>query len=236
MYQHLANRMRQLFHEMGDFPEQRNAVVLIASGDEGRLPWEGIPILINQPVCRMPSLVSLIDAYRVHPEPVVIDPSSVAYLLNPTDDLPGTQRVFAPYFNRQGWHGITGCVPSEQQFRSLLEEHDLFVYVCPGFAASFQQTPTRISYCGHNSGERFMSAMELQKLRRCAVALLMGCSSARIDAAGELEPSGLPHCYLLSKWYRHIPANARLGFNAPKSPPKQRQRGRQHVGRYLGGH
>jgi len=45
-----------------------------------------------------------------------------------------------------------------------------------------------------------MSGMQLLELRRCAVALLMGCSSARLDTAGSLDPSGLPHCYLLSGW------------------------------------
>ena len=104
--------------------EERNPTILIVSGDEGQLPWEGLPVLIDQPVCRMPSLVSMLAAHQTH---VTIDPARVSFLLNPTDDLPATQALFEPYFAKHGWTGMSGSVPTKEQFQALLEENDLFM-------------------------------------------------------------------------------------------------------------
>lgn len=127
--QHLAERVIAICGvDEGWQEEERNATILIVAGDEGQLPWEGLPVLINQPVCRMPSLVSLLTLHQAHAA-TTIDPTRVSYLLNPTKDLPATQALFEPYFAKQGWCGLSGCVPAQEQFRRLLEDNDLFVYV-----------------------------------------------------------------------------------------------------------
>ena len=52
------------------------------------------------------------------------------------------------------------------------------------------------SYCGHNAGEAYLSPDTVQRLSRCPVALLVGCSSGRLVEAGEFEPSGSILAYL----------------------------------------
>ena len=53
------------------------------------------------------------------------------------------------------------------------------------------------SYCGHGSGNKFMSGDLLQTFRCRAVCLLIGCSSGKLDVNGRLEATGLVTNYLL---------------------------------------
>ncbi|KAL6054355.1 separin protein, partial [Balamuthia mandrillaris] len=89
------------------------------------------------------------------------------------------KRQLKPNPRQKGWRGITGEVPTEDQFREMLTESDLFIY------------------CGHSTGERYLNAVHLQNLQRCAVTLLMGCSSGKLAPSGAFEPMGVVLNYLL---------------------------------------
>ena len=51
-------------------------------------------------------------------------------------------------------------------------------------------------YCGHGDGRALLPGPELRGLPRCAVSLLMGCSSGALRPHGGLAPSGTPLHYL----------------------------------------
>ncbi|KAH6583277.1 hypothetical protein BASA61_008095 [Batrachochytrium salamandrivorans] len=53
-------------------------------------------------------------------------------------------------------------------------------------------------YFGHGGAEQFVRGQYIQRLNRCAVTLLFGCSSGYMMPAGEFEPQGTPLHYLLA--------------------------------------
>ena len=65
-----------------------------------------------------------------------------------------------------------------QVLKRALGEKDLFVY------------------CGHGDGRALLRGAELRELPRCAVSLLMGCSSGAMRPHGDLAPSGTPLHYM----------------------------------------
>ena len=62
--------------------------------------------------------------------------------------------------------------------KTCVEEHTLFLYF------------------GHGSGGQYIRSRTIKKLEKCAVALLMGCSSGALTEAGEFEPYGTPMNYM----------------------------------------
>ena len=69
--------------------------------------------------------------------------------------------------------------PTEGSLVAALRQYEFFVY------------------CGHGDGRRYMAADQLQRLPRCAVSLLMGCSSGALRVAGPgAAPTGMPLHYL----------------------------------------
>ncbi len=50
-------------------------------------------------------------------------------------------------------------------------------------------------YFGHGSGAQYIRARTIRRLDKCAVALLMGCSSGALTETGEFEPHGTPLNY-----------------------------------------
>ena len=106
------------------------------------IPWESLPILRGRSISRIPNVDFLIDrlelAQRRHlsgsrvPERydghTRLDSSSTYYILNPSGDLEGTERRFAPWLRsmqRAGWDGIIGRAPSEQEFSNALLKNEL---------------------------------------------------------------------------------------------------------------
>ena len=81
-----------------------------------------------------------------------------------------------------GWDTIVQCEPLETEIRDALESRDVFVYF------------------GHGSGAQYIRARTIKKLDKCAVALLMGCSSGTLTDAGEFEPYGTPIHYTHAGW------------------------------------
>ncbi|KAG1676526.1 hypothetical protein FOA52_000069 [Chlamydomonas sp. UWO 241] len=110
-----------------------------------------------------------------------VDLASTYYLLNPGQDLRGTQDCFEAWFSRTlRWQGAAGVRPPLQSLLAALQAHSLFVY------------------CGHGSGEQYVPLSLMRRLPSCAAGLLIGCSSGRMRAQGAYDPVGAPTGYLLS--------------------------------------
>ncbi|KAL8986386.1 MAG: hypothetical protein Q9205_000166 [Flavoplaca limonia] len=169
--------------------------VLVLDKELHCFPWESLPCLINQAVTRLPSLSCLRDRIlqqrRQQPRKMddanngeikfCVDRRSGAYVLNPAGDLKATQETFEGSMDDLGqWEGLTGVEPSEEQMKGYLQERDIFLYF------------------GHGSGSQYIRPRTFQRLEKCAVALLMGCSSGKLTEAGEFEPYGTPMSYMLA--------------------------------------
>jgi len=148
-------------------------------------PWESLPCMSGHAISRLPSLRSLrsrilkqqynhLDAEGQH-----IDSTSGAYVLNPAGDLRATESTFlAPLSTLTTWSGTVTQIPTEETIRTALSTRSLYLYF------------------GHGSGGQYIRARTVKKLDRCAVALLMGCSSATLTEEGEFESHGVPMHYL----------------------------------------
>lgn len=154
-----------------------------------------MPCLTEHAVSRLPSLDCLRDRIlqqqqqqqqnknqepnRRNDNGLQVDRRSGAAILNPTSDLKATQAVFEPSLRKlPKWDLITQREPSEEEMKSGLETHSLFLYF------------------GHGSGAQYIRSRTVKKLDSCAVALLMGCSSGVLTEAGEFEPYGTPINYI----------------------------------------
>lgn len=74
-----------------------------------------------------------------------------------------------PLHAAQGTAGAPGLGSAE--LAAALSSRELFVY------------------CGHGGGQQHIQRRSLQRLPRCAAALLMGCSSGRLAAPAGNAPS-----------------------------------------------
>ncbi|KAL9028910.1 MAG: hypothetical protein Q9196_002789 [Gyalolechia fulgens] len=155
--------------------------VLILDKELHCFPWESLPCLDGQAVTRLPSLSCLRDRilHQRHQDGAAaadrfsINGRNGAYVLNPAGDLEATQAKFEqPLKELDDWEGLIRSVPTEAQFGEYLQERDIFLYF------------------GHGSGSQYIRSKTIQKMDRCAVALLMGCSSGRLTEAGEFEAYG----------------------------------------------
>ena len=108
-----------------------------------------------------------------------VDRRNGAFVLNPVGDLEATRSKFEHQLsNLSGWEGLTASEPNEEQMKAYLQERDVFLYF------------------GHGSGQQYIRPKTIQRLDKCAVALLMGCSSGKLTEAGEFEPYGTPMNYM----------------------------------------
>ncbi|KAH0538675.1 hypothetical protein FGG08_004750 [Glutinoglossum americanum] len=149
-------------------------------------PWESLPCLEGVSVSRMPSIACLRerilaqrgDVAPEKPEGFYINRTNGAYVLNPAGDLKATQAAFEDDLKTlEKWDSIVQREPTEAEMKSALESRDIFLYF------------------GHGSGAQYIRSRTIKKLEKCAVALLMGCSSGALTDAGEFEPYGIPINY-----------------------------------------
>ena len=170
--------------------------ILILDKNLHCFPWESLPCLKGKSVSRLPSLMCLherlLSIQQMQSKQssrtvgqqgctALASRNNGAYILNPSGDLANTQERFeAPLSMLAGWDGATEQKPSEQQFKDYLENRDVFLYF------------------GHGSGGQYIRSRTIKKLKRCAVSLLMGCSSGMLNEAGEYEPYGKPLDYMLA--------------------------------------
>ncbi|KAF3901547.1 Separin [Orbilia brochopaga] len=161
--------------------------VLILDKSVHALPWESLPCLDGRSVSRLPSLASLRERLEMHnfseansqAAGIYINRSNTGYILNPALDLINTQKTYEDELKSMAsWEGLIGKAPSEKEFTNYLDEKDLFLYF------------------GHGSGSQYIRARTVKKLNKCAVSLLMGCSSGKLTDAGEFEPFGMPVNYI----------------------------------------
>lgn len=123
---------------------KKNPVVLVLDSRIQHLPLESMPCLRKQCVSRAPCLPFLLSSAMCLDSDVFgVDTSRTAYLLNPSQSLPKTEKVFSELFERfalrvapflclcalsqSSWAGITGRVPEAKELETLLNSHDLFV-------------------------------------------------------------------------------------------------------------
>lgn len=161
-------------------------------------PWESLPCLKEHAVSRLPSLACLRDRIlqqqkqareqsreqsreqgRWNNDGLHVARRGGAAILNPTADLKATQAVFEPALAQlHDWDIVIQRPPGEEEMKACLEKHDVFLYF------------------GHGSGAQYIRSRTIRKLEKCAVTLLMGCSSGALTEAGEFEPYGTPISYI----------------------------------------
>jgi separase len=152
-------------------------------------PWESLPCMEGLAVSRLPSLDCLRErtlgqqnsSAFISPERHYVETVNGSYVLNPGGDLNTTQSTFES--DLQGlstWNGIIKREPTEAEMRDSLESKDIFLYF------------------GHGSGAQYIRSKAIKRLNKCAVTMLMGCSSGALTEAGEFEPYGPPIDYMLA--------------------------------------
>ena len=167
--------------------EEGRHTILILDKALHAFPWESLPCMDGLAVSRLPSLGCLRDRILEQqkdmpedgPQGRYVDRDNGSYILNPEGDLKNTQANFEKPLQRlKDWNSIVKREPTEEEFKADLESKDIMLYF------------------GHGSGAQFIRAREIKKLEKCAVALLMGCSSGALTEAGEFEPYGPPINYM----------------------------------------
>jgi len=180
-----------------------------------------IPLLRGQPASRLPCAAfvracgAAADALQA-PDGGVHS-ARAFYVLNPMGDLLPTQRRFAHKFEHTfGWAGVTGRPPWAAAAPAAFEAGGgvaaaaaaaAAAAVAGGGGAAELPQPQQVLkralcdkelfvYCGHGDGRALLPGPELRGLPRCAVSLLMGCSSGALRPHGGLAPSGTPLHYL----------------------------------------
>lgn len=150
-------------------------------------PWESLPCMDGSAVSRLPSLGCLRDRIfeqqkdmpEDSPHGRYVNRDNGSYILNPEGDLKNTQATFEkPLKTLKDWNKIVEREPTEDEIKSGLESKDIMLYF------------------GHGSGAQFIRALQIKKLEKCAVTVLMGCSSGALTEAGEFEPYGPPINYM----------------------------------------
>ncbi|XP_032569431.1 separin [Chiroxiphia lanceolata] len=169
-----------------DRGDSRGSLVLLLDKHLQRLPWESLPALGAVPVTRLPALRFLLSYVMARQSSGSVlargvNPKSTFYVLNPHNNLGGTEQRFRAWFESEpGWHGVSGSIPTPEQIQEALLEHDLYIYA------------------GHGSGVRLLDRQTLSRLECRAVVLLFGCSSAALALRGALEPTGTVLRYVMA--------------------------------------
>lgn len=161
--------------------EEAQHTVLILDKTLHSFPWESLPCMDGMAISRLPSLGCLrdrileqqVDVPEGQLEGRYVSRDNGSYILNPSGDLKSTQTTFQkPLQSLNGWNGITKREPTEDEMKIDLESKEIMLYF------------------GHGSGAQYIRAREIRKLKKCAVTILMGCSSGALVEAGEFEPYG----------------------------------------------
>ncbi|CAM9665021.1 unnamed protein product, partial [Laminaria digitata] len=205
---------------------ERHPVVLVLDEELQAIPWEGLPCLRGRAVTRVPAVPFVFSALAAQWEGgadsrgsrETSDSSSSSssvssrsssseapsakdqeqqmwlpsrdgirlsrgfYVVDPEANLPHTRKQLGPVFEkmgrRLGWSGVQGTAPTEEKMAHVLQNVDMF------------------AYCGHGAGELLVGREAVAGFKRCAVAVLMGCSSGRLKGYGDFEPLGMVSSYL----------------------------------------
>lgn len=165
-------------------------------------PWENMPCLQGESVSRVGSMQSLREcvlAMRASRSKLterlpaegegchVVERTKGSYILNPSSDLKATQTMLSPALQTlrnssdQPWTSLVNEAPDEQRFSTTLRDSSILLYF------------------GHGAGSQYIRPRAIKRLNSCSeVVWLMGCSSGAVTDNGDLEPSAVPHAYLLA--------------------------------------
>ncbi|KAL3098980.1 hypothetical protein niasHS_000968 [Heterodera schachtii] len=165
-------------------PTMKEYTMLVIPPSLSHLPWECLPIYCRAPfVYRIPCF-HLFEHLMEQTKnfPTSVDGRNSYYVLNPGGDLEKTQERLAAFIKRFHWRGIIGQVPSREQMRAVLNEHDLFLYM------------------GHGSGGRYFGRSLIRESECRAVSVLMGCSSVRVvDEGPGLDGRSSVYEYMIAR-------------------------------------
>nr|XP_006819432.1 PREDICTED: uncharacterized protein LOC102810216 [Saccoglossus kowalevskii] len=170
---------------------KRCPVILVLDKHVQQLPWESLSIInaSKQSISRMPSIQFILSHLqeRSNEHSVLshgVNPSKTSYVVNPSGDLANTQKAFEDWFKKvEGWSGISGRIPTSDEYKAALLNNDLFIY------------------CGHGNGGQYLSGDDILRLQCNSVSLLMGCSSGQLDTNNsDMEATGMVLNYLLAGW------------------------------------
>jgi separase len=208
---HAAKVMAQHISEEAD-----SHMFLVLDKNVQSIPWESIPILRGRSVSRIPSMEFLLDrlqlaSWKKDPETKMnvdrasVDPRKVYYVLNPSNDLRGTEeryRAWLKEMRRAGWDGVVGKPPSEQQLLDALSRKDLVMCIMSDWFSSYSDIDVHPlpSYFGHGGAEQYVRSHRLRNLPRCATVMLWGCSSGVLREMGDFDRVGTPYNYMLAGW------------------------------------
>ncbi|EXJ87023.1 hypothetical protein A1O3_03980 [Capronia epimyces CBS 606.96] len=165
---------------------QSSHVILVLDKELQAFPWESLSCLKGQAVSRMPSLgavwerLQAIRQQATQSDGYVVPVTGGTYILNPASDLTSTQEMFGEVFGSQlsQFKAIVNRAPQEKEFEDALHGGPLMLYF------------------GHGGGAQYIRGGRIRRLDKCAVTLLMGCSSAKLTECGVYEPYGMPWNYL----------------------------------------
>uniref|UniRef100_A0AC34GQ22 Separase n=1 Tax=Panagrolaimus sp. ES5 TaxID=591445 RepID=A0AC34GQ22_9BILA len=143
--------------------------VLIVSPEISCYPWESLPIFSANPyVLRIQSFhfFDRLTKKGITPLPLNARSQDSYYVLNPSGDLKSTEKRIGQHINLKKLDGLSGQFPPAEKFLEVLEKNDFFLYM------------------GHGSGVRYVGSSTVRRAFCKAVAILMGCSSVRIEDQG----------------------------------------------------
>lgn len=166
--------------------KQASHMILVLDKELQVFPWESLSCLRGRGVSRMPSLgaiwerLNTIQEQSAQNDSYIIRKTEGAYILNPSSDLLSTQETFGQLFQDQlgTFNAIVNQPPAETDFETMLHDKSLMLYF------------------GHGGGAQYIRGRTIRKMDKCAVTLLMGCSSAKMTECGVYEPYGMPWNYL----------------------------------------
>ncbi|GMG56238.1 unnamed protein product [Ambrosiozyma monospora] len=169
---------------LGDSTEDgaNRHIVLIPFMECHRFPWESMPCLQGKSISRMPSLTMLYNVLKANNKLLNdgVSSSSGYYVINPGGDLKNTQKNFQDLFAElNGWNGVAGVKPQQQEIKNGLTKTNMYVYI------------------GHGGGDQYIKSKAIKSMDSIPPTLLLGCSSGRLKQEGVFPPYGTAYNYLL---------------------------------------
>lgn len=152
----------------------------IPSGELSQLPIENLPLLFNFPIIRTNSYLYIYN--NNNKNDIILKPSDLFYLLNPSGDLKDSEKYLYQFFTKNNIPGIKGYNPSEKELISNLTQKKMFIY------------------CGHGDATKFISLDHIKHNHIAFLTFLFGCSSGNVSniTGRDTQPFGLPHYYLMN--------------------------------------
>ena len=102
---------------------KRKHVCLLIDKYLHQISWESLPITQNQAISRMPSMHFLVALLK-NQKTMTITKNKAYCIIDPDGDLKYSIEIFQ---KQDGWEGIIGRSPTEDEFKKALLEFALFL-------------------------------------------------------------------------------------------------------------